>query len=159
MRKRAAADPQHGKTDELGGIILHSDGHPGAPQACSEILPTDYSPPPPALKMRIEGSGEEITVTGFIAPECQVVKLERSDDNGSSWQEVGEGDPKTIPGPPGPKNVPITNTLSIGASAQYRMIAHNCERIAKPSEVVEITACEVPAEEDSEDDGKGEDAS
>ncbi len=153
LRSRAAEDPHAGKADELGGIILHSDGHPGAPEACAEFLPDDYSPAPPALGVKIEGKGEEITVSGLIAPECAKVVLERSDDGGSTWREVAAGDPKTIPGPPGPKMVPVTDQLSIGASAHYRMLAHTGERVAKPSATVSITATEAPAEESSDEKG------
>lgn len=144
LRTRAAEDPDHGKVDELGGIILHSDGHPGAPEACAALLPDDYSPAPPALDVRIEGNGETITVSGLIAPECSVVALERSDDGGSSWTVVGEGNPAEIPGPPGPKTVPVENTLAIGASAHYRMLARCGERTAQPSDIVSITATEAP---------------
>ena len=151
LRKRAADDPQAGQADELGGIILHSDGHPGAPEACAELLPDDYAPAPPALGVNISGNGDQITVTGSIAPECQKVVLERSDDGGTQWTAVGEGNPADIPGPPGPKNVPITDTLAIGSSAHYRMQTHAGDRIAKPSETVSITAAE-PAPEEQEGD-------
>ena len=146
LRSRAKADPNAGKADELGGIILHSDGHPGAPEACADVLPGDYAPPPPALGVKIEGNGEAITVTGLIAPECQKVVLERSDDGGTTWSAIADGNPADIPGPPGPKNVPLNDTLSIGASAHYRMIAHNGERIAEPSATVSITASEAAPE-------------
>ena len=117
--------------DQLGGIILETGGHPGAPQASSDVLPPDYHPAPPPLNVKVVGDGEKITLSGKVPPEVVKVVAERS-ETGDAWTEFAEIDPKTIPGPPGPKNVSAEDTLAIGSTAWYRLVAHTKDREPVP---------------------------
>ena len=61
--------------------------------------------------------------------EAKIV-IERSDDNGASWRELAS---------PGPKDQKVADKLPEGVTAQYRVIAHEKERVARPSAAVTAT--------------------
>lgn len=157
LRQAAGGDPQPRKVDALGGIMLDTKGHPGAAGATADMLPPDYAPPPPALKVKASSAGEEITVECLCAPEVTVASVERSDD-GQQWHAVGEVDVTAapgVPGPPGgPKQVSFTDRLAIGQRAHYRFVAVEGERRAKPSASAVVTAEPEPESADDGSNGK-----
>ncbi|MHC5067431.1 MAG: NADH-quinone oxidoreductase subunit NuoE family protein [Planctomycetota bacterium] len=160
LRKEAAEQPQPSKIDSLGGIVLNTKGHPGVEGASAAPLAADYCPPPPALKVTAESVGTTITIGALCAPECTAATVERSDDDGATWQVIGEIDVTAAPGVPGPPGGPKTpsfsDELAIGASASYRLIARegtgDAQRVAKPSAAATVTAIEPPADDSSEGD-------
>lgn len=131
LRKEAAAQPAVQRGDFIGGIVLNTKGHPGAVGASSQAQKPGYAPAPPALKVAAAAAdGGVVTVTWVNAPECAKLVVERSADNGASWSELASV---------GPKDQKATDTLAAGATAQYRVIAHEKERVARPSAVVTAT--------------------
>ncbi len=129
LRAQAAANPKPAKTDALGGIVLHTKGHPGAAGASSQGQKPGYAPAPPALKVAAKSEGDAVTVTWINAPECAKLVVERSDDNGASWREIASV---------GPKDQKASDKIAPDGSAQYRVIAHEKERAAKPSAVANV---------------------
>ncbi|MFW5845196.1 MAG: hypothetical protein ACOCXJ_03125, partial [Planctomycetota bacterium] len=122
----------------LGGIMLGTAGHPGAPGAEAAVL-VDYAPPPPALQVHGDWDGTQATVSCLVAPECSLAVLERSSDD-ISWKPVAELEPSTVPGPPGPKKLDFTDPIEAGVHMRYRVVAHSGERVARPSAVVAVSA-------------------
>lgn len=148
LRAEAAERPEPEPVDALGGIVLDTRGHPGAEGATAEPLPEGYAPAPPALKVAAERAGAAVTVRCLCAPECTRAVVERSDDDGATWQAVGEVDVTQapgVPGPPGgPKQVSWEGELEPGRRARYRLVAFEGERQARPSAAAEVTAAEPP---------------
>lgn len=154
LRREAAETPEPTAVDSLGGMMLDTRGHPGAAGASAAPLPTDYAPPPPALKVAAENQGGTITVKWLCAPECTQAVVERSVGDGGDWQVVGTVDvaaAPSVPGPPGgPKTPSLTDELAIGTRARYRVVARHGDRVARASAAAEVTATpepEEPAEE------------
>jgi NADH:ubiquinone oxidoreductase subunit E len=116
--------------DATGNLVLNTKGHPGATGAAAKPLPAAYSPPAPALKVAAAVNGDAITLTWINDPGCTKIVVERSDDNGASWRELAS---------PSPKDQKVADKLPEGVSAQYRVIAHEKERVARPSAAVTAT--------------------
>jgi NADH:ubiquinone oxidoreductase subunit E len=131
LRKEAEGNPTVARGDFLGGIVLNTKGHPGAVGASSAAQKPGFAPAPPALKVAaVAADGGAVSVTWVNAPECAKLVVERSDDNGASWRELVSV---------GPKDQKAADTLEVGVTAQYRVIAHEKERVARPSAVVTAT--------------------
>jgi NADH:ubiquinone oxidoreductase subunit E len=116
--------------DPLGAIVLNTKGHPGAPGAAAKANTAVYAPAPPALKPNAVATGSAIALTWVNAPETVKVVVEKSADNGATWTELASV---------GPKDQKAADTLPEGVSAQYRFIAHEKARVARPSAVVSAT--------------------
>ena len=113
-----------------GRLVLNTKGHPGAFGAAAKPLPVGYYPPAPALKLAANVAGDKVALTWINDSGSTKIIVERSDDNGSTWRELAT---------PTPKDQKAGDTLAVGASAQYRVIAHEKDRIARPSVVVSAT--------------------
>ncbi len=120
----------------LGDLVLATPGHPGAPGATAQPLPADYFPAAPALKVAAKVDGTTVTVTWANDPSltAQVV-VERSDD-GATWREVASV---------GPKDQKFSESLTAGATARYRVIAHEKTRPGRPSAIATATVPAPPA--------------
>ncbi len=114
----------------LGDIVLNTKGHPGAPGASANVLPVGYYPAPPALKLSAKVDGEAVALTWANDGACTKLVVERSDDAGATWRGLIET---------GPKDQKAADRLPLGVSAQYRVIAHEKDRVARPSAVVSAT--------------------
>ncbi len=121
--------------DAVGHLVLNTKGHPGAPGAEAKTLPPTYCPPAPALKLGAAVTGEAIALTWINDPGCTKIIVERSDDNGVSWRELAT---------PSPKDQKSADKLPEGVSAQYRVIAHEKERVARPSAAITATGKATP---------------
>ncbi|MBA3707588.1 MAG: NAD(P)H-dependent oxidoreductase subunit E [Planctomycetes bacterium] len=130
LRADASSQPQWAVVDPLGGIVLNTKGHPGAVGAAAQAQRAGYAPAPPALKVAAVATGDAIAVTWANAPECTKLVVERSDDGGATWRELASV---------GPKDQKTADKLADGHSAHYRVIAHEKDRVAKPSAVVAAT--------------------
>jgi NADH-quinone oxidoreductase subunit E len=130
--KAAAAGKPAPKQDHsaVGDIIVGTKGHPQGTGATSKPLGTTYFPAAPALKLAAVATGDKIAITWANDPGCAKCVVERSDDGGNSWRELA-----TVTG----KDQKAADTLAEGKSAHYRVIAHEKERVAKPSAVVSVT--------------------
>lgn len=133
LRDEAARNPQP-RPDAVGDVVLNTRGHPGAAGANAEPLPADYAPPAPALKLAAKSDGGAVTLTWLNDPGCVKAAVERSDDGGTTWREVASV---------GPKDQKFTDQLAVGATAFYRVTAHEKSRAARPTPAVSVTA--VPA--------------
>jgi NADH:ubiquinone oxidoreductase subunit E len=114
----------------LGNLVLRTHGHPGAPGARSAVLPSGYAPAPPALKLAAQVTGESVALTWLNDALCSRIVVERSDDQGQTWREIASV---------GPKEQKAADRLAIGVSAHYRVIAHEKDRVSKPSAIVPAT--------------------
>ncbi len=130
LRKDAGTTPKPAKRDELGGIVLNTKGHPGAVGASGAPQKPGYAPAPPALKVNAVSNGDVVTVTWINDGACAKLVVERSDDSGATWREIASV---------GPKDQKAADKLSEGQSAQYRVLAHEKDRAAKPSAVATCT--------------------
>jgi hypothetical protein len=115
--------------------VLNTKGHPGATGAVAKPLPATYCPPAPALKVSAAVTGENVALSWINDPGCTKIVVERSDDNGATWREFAT---------PSPKDQKVADKLAVGVSAQYRVIAHEKERVARPSTVVTATGQNPP---------------
>jgi len=131
LRKEAEGTPTAVRGDFLGGIVLNTKGHPGAVGAQGVAQKPGYAPAPPALKVAaVAADGGAVGLSWANAPECAKLVVERSDDGGTTWREFASV---------GPKDQKAADTLAAGATAHYRVIAHEKERAARPSAVVSAT--------------------
>ncbi len=128
--KNPGASKQPVIADAIGKPVLNTKGHPGATGAAGKVLPAGYSPAPPALKVAAKAVGSTINLSWINDGGCSKVVVERSDDQGASWRELAT---------PGPKDQKAVDTLAVGVSASYRVIAHEKDRAARPSPVVTAT--------------------
>lgn len=122
--------------DSIGRPVLNTKGHPGAAGAAAKTLVPAYYPAPPALKVAAKSEGEAITLTWLNDGGCTKIVVERSDDGGATWREFAT---------PTPKDQKVADKLAIGATAHYRVIAHEKDRVARPSAVVSATGQNPPA--------------
>ena len=129
LRAEAARTPV-AKVDPLGGIVLNTKGHPGAVGASSQPQMASYAPAPPALKVAAVATGDNIAITWANAPECLKLVVQRSDDNGATWRDIASV---------GPRDQKAADKLHEGQTAQYRVLAHEKDRAAKPSAIVNAT--------------------
>jgi NADH:ubiquinone oxidoreductase subunit E len=116
--------------DSLGAPVLNTRGHPGATGANAQVLVPGYSPPAPALKLNATVTGDVVALSWLNDPGCTRIVVERSDDNGATWREAAT---------PSPKDQKSSDKLAEGVTAQYRVIAHEKDRVARPSAVVSAT--------------------
>ncbi len=116
--------------DATGNLVLNTKGHPGATGAVAKTQPAAYSPPAPALKVAAAVTGDAVALSWLNDPGCTKIVVERSDDNGATWRELAS---------PSPKDQKVADKLPEGVSAQYRVIAHEKERVARPSAAVTAT--------------------
>jgi NADH:ubiquinone oxidoreductase subunit E len=121
--------------DAIGRPVLNTKGHPGATGAAAKTLPPTYAPPAPALKVGAAVTGDSVALTWINDPGCTRIVVERSDDNGASWRELAT---------PSPKDQKTADKLPEGVTAQYRVIAHEKERAARPSAAVTATGKPTP---------------
>lgn len=142
LRKEAEGQPEPVKIDALGGQRLDTAGHPGGAGATGSEQPKDYAPPPPALQVAGETKAGAVTITCLCAPETTTAQVERSDDDGKTWKQVGEVDVTAMPGVPGPpggpKQVSWEGALAIGDHASFRLITAEGDRVARPSASVAV---------------------
>jgi NADH-quinone oxidoreductase subunit E len=119
-----------GQPDALGDIVLNTKGHPQGAGATAQLLPADYFPACPALKVAAKVDAGTVTVTWANDPSFTAkAVVERSDDGGASWRQIAEV---------GPKDQKAMDKLDAGAAAKYRVVVHEKARIANPSAVVEV---------------------
>jgi hypothetical protein len=116
--------------DAIGRLALGSLGHPGASGAPAKVQPLGYAPAPPALKLAAAVTGDAVSLSWLNDPGCTKIVVERSDDGGTSWRELCS---------PGAKEQKAADKLPMGITASYRVIAHERERVARPSVVVAAT--------------------
>lgn len=128
LRNEAGSNPTPVRHDFLGAIVLNTKGHPGALGATAVAQKPGYAPAPPALKVAAKVEGDSVTVTWVNAPECAKLVVERSDDGGAAWREIASV---------GPKDQKAVDKIAVDGAAQYRVIAHEKERAAKPSAVAQ----------------------
>lgn len=138
LRDEAARNPQARQShDAMGDLVLDTRGHPGGHGASGQVLPADYAPAAPALKLAAKAEGEAVTVTWLNDPGCAQVVVEKSLDGGGTWAVLA-----TLSA----KEQKAADRLAPGATAHYRVLAHEKARAAKPSAVVSATgAAPVPA--------------
>ena len=123
---------RHHEHDAIGDIVLNTKGHPQGAGATAQLLPADYFPACPALKVAAKLDAGAVTVTWANDPSFTIkAVVERSDDGGASWRQVAEV---------GPKDQKATDKLVAGAAAKYRVVVHEKGRVANPSAVVEVKA-------------------
>lgn len=139
-----------GRIDELGGIMLGTAGHPGASGATADPLDANAWPPPPALKLAANGHGNPVTVSWLAAPECCDTVLQRSDDGGSTWRDIGNVVPASVPGPPGPKQCQVDDAVEPGRRVSYRVNAVRGDGRERLSAVIEFTGQAAPEGEPGE---------
>ncbi len=126
----APSADRHHEHDAIGDIVLETKGHPLGIGATAQVLPADYFPACPALKVTAKAADGTVTVTWANDPAFTVkAVVERSDDGGVTWRQVAEA---------GPKDQKAVDKLDAGAAAKYRVIVHEKSRVAKPSAVVEV---------------------
>jgi NADH-quinone oxidoreductase subunit E len=132
LRAQPAPAARHHEHDALGDLKLDSKGHPQGQGAAAQPLPADYAPAAPALRVAAKAADGAVTITWANDP-CFCIKavVERSDDGGTSWREIASV---------GPKDQKATDALPAGATAWFRVIAHEKARVAKPSAAVEVRA-------------------
>jgi hypothetical protein len=132
LRNAERRTPNVEPASSLGDIVLNTKGHPQGAGATAQLLPADYFPACPALKVAAKLDAGAVTVTWANDPSFTVkAVVERSDDGGASWRQVAEV---------GPKDQKATDKLDAGAAAKYRVIVHEKGRVANPSAVVEVKA-------------------
>jgi NADH-quinone oxidoreductase subunit E len=130
LRTQPAAKARHHEHDAIGDIVLNTKGHPAGVGATAQVLPADYFPACPALRVAAKAENGSVTVTWANDPSFTVkAVVERSDDGGSAWRQVAEV---------GPKDQKATDKLDAGSAAKYRVVIHEKARVAKPSAVVEV---------------------
>lgn len=122
--------------DALGRPVLNTKGHPLGVAAGAKPLPAGYSPAAPALKVAAKVEGEKITVTWANDPGAAKLVVERSDDGGTTWRDLA-----TVTA----RDQKAADTLPVGQTAHYRVIAHEKDRVAKPSAIVSATGAVAPA--------------
>jgi NADH-quinone oxidoreductase subunit E len=127
LRAQPAAKVHH---DAIGDIVLETKGHPQGLGATAQLLPVDYAPACPALKVAAKAEAGAVTLT-WVNDQSLTAKavVERSDDAGASWRQIAEV---------GPKDQKAADKLAAGASAQYRVVTHEKTRAARPSAVVTV---------------------
>jgi NADH:ubiquinone oxidoreductase subunit E len=121
--------------DAIGRPVLNTKGHPGATGAVAKPLAPAYYPAPPALKVAAKSDGENVTITWLNDGGCTKIVVERSDDGGTTWREHAT---------PTPKDQKSADRLAVGATAHYRVIAHEKDRVARPSAIVSATGQHPP---------------
>jgi NADH:ubiquinone oxidoreductase subunit E len=131
LRAEAAKNP-HPKQQHcaIGDLKLDTKGHPAGFQSAAKPLPAGYSPAPPALKVAAAVNGPAVALTWINDPGCTKIVVERSDDAGATWRDLAT---------PTPKDQKASDTLAEGQTAHYRVVAHEKDRVAKPSAVVSAT--------------------
>jgi NADH-quinone oxidoreductase subunit E len=132
LRTQPAAKTGHHEHDAIGDIVLDTKGHPQGAGSTAQVLPGDYFPACPALKVAAKIEAGTVTVTWVNDPSFTAkAVVERSDDGGSTWRQIAEA---------GPRDQKATDKLDAGSAATYRVIVHEKARIANPSAVVEVKA-------------------
>jgi len=114
----------------LGEKPFISKGHPQGTAASAKPLSATYFPAAPALKVAAVATGDAIAISWVNDAACAKIVVERSDDQGASWKVLA-----TLTA----KDQKTSDKLSDGVSAQYRVLAHEKERAARPSAVVTVT--------------------
>ncbi len=114
----------------LGDPVLNTKGHPQGFQATGKVLTADYAPAAPALNVKAVATGGAIAITWANDAGCAQLIVEKSVDGGTTWTELAKV---------GPKDQKAADTLAEGATAHYRVIAHEKTRAARPSVVVSAT--------------------
>lgn len=133
LRAEAAKQPERKQQftpDAIGRVVLNTKGHPGAVGAAAKPLAPAYYPAPPALKLAAAVTGDAVALSWMNDGGCTRIVVERSDDGGGSWRELAS---------PSPKDQKVADKLPEGVTAQYRVIAHEKDRVARPSAVVSAT--------------------
>lgn len=131
LKGQPAPAGAHHAHDALGDIVLVTKGHPQGLAASAQPLPPDYAPPAPALKLAAKAEAGNVALS-WINDQSLAAKVvvERSDDAGATWRQVAEV---------GPRDQKAADKLEAGKTAQYRVIAHEKTRAARPSAVVNVT--------------------
>ncbi|TVR44888.1 MAG: NAD(P)H-dependent oxidoreductase subunit E [Planctomycetota bacterium] len=154
LRAKAAAEPQPPRSDEVGGIVLETAGHPGAAGARAQVQASGYAKPPPPLRVTVKASddGRSAAVSWLAAPECVDTLCEVSTDGGSNWQQIGNIVPAKVPGPPGPKTCSVEDAhgAAVGTQRSYRIWSVLGDGQRRASVVVEHT---VPAAQPAGQEG------
>ena len=130
LRTQPAPQNRHHEHDAIGDLVLNTKGHPQGSGATAQLLPADYFPACPALKVAAKVEAGTVTVTWANDPSFTAkAVVERSDDGGANWRQIAEV---------GPKDQKATDKLDAGAAAKYRVVVHEKSRVANPSAVVEV---------------------
>lgn len=125
-RARAAAMSQEPARDALGGMIVGTDGHPGAIGAVSAVQGT-YAPPPPALGLAASRTEDgKVKITWRAAPEVVALHLET---------RTGSGDFTALASLTG-KDKEWIGDLSVGT--EVRLVAESANGRAKPSNIAKV---------------------
>jgi len=135
LRTETAKAPAAGTSAQqthasLGDLVLGTKGHPGGFGASAQPVAVGYCPPAPALKLVAKVDGTAVTLTWLNDPAAVKLAVERSDDAGATWREIAAI---------GPKDQKAADQVAVGATAQYRVTAHEKDRVARPSAVVSAT--------------------
>lgn len=138
LRQDAVRNPQPRQAhDAMGDLVLDTKGHPGGHGAAAAVLPADYAPAAPALKVAAKVDGSAVAITWVNDPGCAQVVVEKSQDGGATWTALATCTAK---------DQKAADRLDEGVIAHYRVIAHEKTRVAKPSAVVSVTgAAPAPA--------------
>jgi len=137
LRQGAKVTPNGAQQhDAIGDLVLNTKGHPGATGASAAVLPADYAPVCPALKVAAKVDGGKVALTWVNDPGAAKVVVERSLDGGASWAELAALTAR---------DQKAADTLTVGQTAQYRVLAHEKARAARPSAVVSATGQNPPA--------------
>jgi len=126
-RDRAAKLPTEPSRDPIGGVLVGSLGHPGAPGATAKPQVADFAPPPPALGVSATKLEQGVVLTWKAAPEITALQVERK--SGNTWTAIGT---------PSVKDKDFLDSTGLVGS-EYRIIATSGDRVAKPS-VVAVAA-------------------
>ena len=118
--------PQEPVRDALGGMIVGTDGHPGATGAVSAVQGA-YAPPPPALGLAASRTEDgKVKITWRAAPEVVSLHLET---------RAGSGEFAALASLTG-KDKEWIGDLSAGT--EVRLVAESANGRAKPSNIAKV---------------------
>jgi NADH:ubiquinone oxidoreductase subunit E len=122
-RKRAQDLPNEPYADPLGGILIGTDGHPGAKGSCASAQTFDYAPPPPALGVAAVEREGKVVLTWKAAPEITELEIQKKAPGAKEFTKVGTAT--------GRDKEWLDEALVTGSV--YRIVATSKTGTAKPS--------------------------
>jgi len=120
---KAQAPKADGYRDPLGGIVIGTDGHPGAKGAVSQPQTSTYAPPPPALGVAVAEREGSAVLTWKAAPEITELAIEKKAPGSKEFVQAGTATGRD-------KEWVDTTTA---AGSVYRIVATSKNGTAKPS--------------------------